>query len=235
MSSNSQPSLQLIVPDLFWPEPEDQEALKDLVCPALEKLLAKTNWRNGQLSGIQQPIHVSHESVLANAFMGYPELAFGPIRVSGEMSISADGLIYCVDPVHLRFHHEQVLLADPGAFALSTEETTQFIGDLNRDFADIGEFFAEHPERWYVRLHPNHGNLLANLPPLSAVAGRRLSGDALHMQSDAARKQFRHWQNEIQMWLHSHPLNETRLLGGKPAINGVWFWGGGHYLKWLSR
>jgi hypothetical protein len=31
----------------------------------------------------------------------------------------------------------------------------------------------------------------------------------------------------MQMVLHGHPENETREAAGKPAVNGVWLWGGG--------
>jgi hypothetical protein len=98
-------------------------------------------------------------------------------------------------------------------------------------FADIGQFFAPHPERWYVRLHPDHGAFTTTeLLPLSAVAGRRLQGETLHSQQGtenqiSCQRRVRQWQNEIQMWLHAHPLNELRLSAGKPAINGLWFWG----------
>jgi len=91
-----------------------------------------------------------------------------------------------------------------------------------RTFAGQGmEFFAPHPQRWYVRLDRLS---LMRTTPLSQVIG----GDvrkALPLGEDAA-----HWHqvfNEIQMLLHTHPLNEAREARGEPAINSVWFWGGG--------
>ena len=33
--------------------------------------------------------------------------------------------------------------------------------------------------------------------------------------------------NETQMLLHEHPVNQRRESRGEPAINSVWFWGGG--------
>src|SRR5439155_20021684 len=33
--------------------------------------------------------------------------------------------------------------------------------------------------------------------------------------------------NESQMVLHSHAVNEAREARGEPAVNSVWFWGGG--------
>ncbi len=38
----------------------------------------------------------------------------------------------------------------------------------------------------------------------------------------------------IQMWLHDHPLNETRRQRGEPTVNGFWIWGGGPELEPFS-
>ncbi|MPN46698.1 hypothetical protein SDC9_194295 [bioreactor metagenome] len=35
------------------------------------------------------------------------------------------------------------------------------------------------------------------------------------------------WLNEVQMFLHGHPVNARRQAEGKPAINSLWLWGGG--------
>lgn len=36
---------------------------------------------------------------------------------------------------------------------------------------------------------------------------------------------LRRLMTEIQMWLHTHPLNESRLRRGEPPVNGLWLWG----------
>jgi hypothetical protein len=33
--------------------------------------------------------------------------------------------------------------------------------------------------------------------------------------------------NEIQMFMHQHPVNQQRIQRGLVAINSLWFWGGG--------
>jgi hypothetical protein len=35
------------------------------------------------------------------------------------------------------------------------------------------------------------------------------------------------WLNEVQMFLHGHPVNEAREACGKPVVNSLWLWGGG--------
>ncbi len=44
-------------------------------------------------------------------------------------------------------------------------------------------------------------------------------------------KQYLPWYkllNEIQMFMHQHPVNQRRVQHGLLAINSLWFWGGGH-------
>jgi hypothetical protein len=93
---------------------------------------------------------------------------------------------------------------------------------LNVHFAGQGmEFFAPHPQRWYVRLDVLP---LMRTTPLSQVIG----GDVRRMLptgEEAAR--WHQLFNEIQMLLHGHPLNEARESRGESIINSVWFWGGG--------
>ena len=43
----------------------------------------------------------------------------------------------------------------------------------------------------------------------------------------ASASEWRKLFNEAQMLLHEQPLNLAREARGEPAINGVWFWGGG--------
>jgi hypothetical protein len=121
--------------------------------------------------------------------------------------------------VHLRFHHERIILADAGAFDLDVGEAQEIVASLNRDFADIGQFHVADARRWYLRLNAtvNH-----NSEPISKMAGRRIDGELTDKNGPLTR-----WLNEVQMVLHLHPVNERRQTHGKPAINSLWLWGGG--------
>ena len=45
--------------------------------------------------------------------------------------------------------------------------------------------------------------------------------------ASAGKVKWRAVQNESQMLLFNHPVNDARQQSGKPVISGVWFWGGG--------
>ena len=203
--------LTLLVPELIWPEPADQLALGKLAAPGLETLLAR-----GSLT--RRPRRV-FENVLAREF-GLDTAPFGALRLLGEGNVAArDGHWLCADPVHLRFHHERIILADASAFDVEPGEAQQLVSALNTEFADIGEFHIATAQRWYLRLknpvdHPS--------APLSAVAGRLVDSELSDKNATLTR-----WMNEVQMFLHGHPVNERRQNKGQPVINSLWLWGNG--------
>jgi len=203
--------LTLLVPELIWPEPADQFTLGKLSAPGLEWLLARSGFERGP----RRPF----ETVLADCF-GLAGAACGPLRLLGEGSDDArSGHWLCADPVHLRFHQERIILADAGAFDLADDEAQGIVESLNAEFADIGRFHVASSRRWYLRL-----NVATDHPvePLSAVAGRRVDGELGGSALPLTR-----WLNEVQMFLHGHPVNERRQAAGQPAINSLWLWGGG--------
>lgn len=203
--------LTLLVPELIWPEPADQHALGKLAAPSCEWLLARAR-------PARQPRR-PFETALAACF-GLAEAPCGPLRLLGEGDDEArSGHWLCADPVHLRLYQERIVLADASAFDLAADEAAAIVAGLNETFADIGEFRAASAGRWYLGLktpvdHP--------APPLSAVAGRRVNGDL-----DGNALPLTRWLNEVQMFLHTHPLNARREQAGQPAINSLWLWGGG--------
>lgn len=205
----------LLIPELIWPEPDDQLTLGNFQPPALSWLLAHAH--------LNQHARRSFELALADAFGLTTENGQAPLaalRRLGDGHANAQTAHWlCAEPVHLRFHHERIVLADAGAFDLDIEESQALIADLNQQFADIGEFVLADAKRWYLRLHQpvEHAVL-----PISAMAGRRIDGDLPKGDPTLTR-----WLNEVQMFLHGHPVNEARQGQGKPAINSIWLWGGG--------
>jgi hypothetical protein len=206
-------SVHLLIPDLFLPKDFAAEVCAGLSLPALEKMLGRGH------SEILDPD--SLEDMLCKLF-DIPSRGDAPIAaVSAAFDGLAAGYWLRADPVHLRLQRNQMLLLAHSE--ISAEEAGQMCASLNEHFAGQGmEFFAPHPQRWYVRLD--------SLPdirtrPISQVIG----GDvrkALPTGADAA-----HWHrvfNEIQMLLFAHPFNESRDERGELTINSVWLWGTGH-------
>jgi hypothetical protein len=124
------------------------------------------------------------------------------------------------DPVHLSVGRDSLVL-EGAALDLSRSEAEALAGTLNRHFRELLVLHPLHPERWYIRL-PGAPEL--DTTPPSAARGSAIA-DALPQGADAMR--LRALMNEVQMLLHEHPVNAEREARGVPAINSVWFWGGG--------
>ena len=204
-------SVHLIIPDLFLPKSFAAEVGAGLSLPALEKLL-----RRGQS---ERPEAVSLEQLLCGSF-GVPFQDEAPIApISAAFDGLAAGCWMRADPVNLNLQRDQLMMS---AVQTGSGEAAALSASLNQHFAGQGlEFFAPHPQRWYVRL--------SELPrirttPLSQALGGDVRG-VLPGGAEAAR--WHQLFNEIQMLLHAHPLNEAREARGEPTINSVWFWGGG--------
>ncbi len=204
--------LTLLVPELIWPEPADQLTLGKLALPGLA-------WLTGRSQLDRHPKR-AFEAALAAQF-GLDDAPFGALRLLGEPGspMVIDGEWLCADPVHLRFHHERIVLADAGAFDLDLDEAQALTAALNTEFADLGEFHVADARRWYLRTRLTVNRKFA---PISQIAGKRLDGE---LESEA--NPLRRWLNEIQMFLHGHPVNAAREAAGKPAVNSLWLWGPG--------
>jgi hypothetical protein len=125
------------------------------------------------------------------------------------------------DPVHLRATLRDVFLEPPGTLGLAQQEADALARDIGRHFQDRGwNLMAVRPERWYLQAPP--AQLLTH--PTHEVAGRNVY--AFLAAGDDA-KNWRSTWNELQMFLHRHPVNERRDNEGRLTVNSLWFWGGG--------
>lgn len=204
--------LTLLVPELIWPEPNDQLTLGKLAAPGFEWLATR--------AAFERQARVAFETALARQF-SLDNAPFGALRLRGEAASqpAGDDHWLCADPVHLRFHHERIILADAGAFDLEEDEAYAIVASLNTEFADIGQFHVSTARRWYLRLNTPVDH---HAEPISTIAGRRLDNELTDKNGVLTR-----WLNEVQMYLHGHPVNERRQAAGKPPVNSLWLWGGG--------
>ena len=123
------------------------------------------------------------------------------------------------DPVHLRVSRDSLGLTD--TFEVSRAESEALVETLNRHFGPTMLFYPMRPARWYVRLEK-----APDMQTTPAAAARGLAVDeTLPSGPDAVR--FHALMNEAQMLLHEHPVNAGREARAEPALNSVWFWGGG--------
>lgn len=208
----------LLLPDLFLPRAIHGDAYRDLHLPALERLLSRSD--SATLPG------QGFEAWLCQTFgvAPQPDWPVAALTLAVDRGGDSDGGYWLrADPVHLRATRDHVLLSDASVLSMRPEEADTLVAALNAYFADdTRQFFALHPQRWYLRLnaHPQ----IATRTLLEAI------GKDIHPLLPAG-PQALFWHrmgNEIQMLLHAHTVNEARAERGEPTINSVWLWGGGH-------
>ena len=210
--------LTLLIPELIWPEPGDTATLGDLVCPALGTLLARSKYRRISDKANEG---ATFDAAVARCFGLTRNVPFAPLRLLGEGGEPGEHHWACADPVHLKFHHERLILAEGAAIDVSAQEAGELTTALNRYFGDIGQFSAAAPDRWYLQLVEEAD---FQTPPLSAMAGRRIEQQ---LPEESRTAWLRKLLNEAQMVLHSHASNEARADAGKMTINSLWLWGPG--------
>jgi len=211
----------LLVPDLFWPDRDFPDIYRGLAAPALERLLGK-----GRRQTADGPAGAQSAEEWLSARFGVErqgDLPAAPFCLLADGGEPGKHHWLRADPVHLRLEGNRLMLADSSAFSVSPQEAERLAASLNAHFANDGlVFYPLRPERWYLRIERVPA---LETTPLAQAAGRSI--DSL-LPRGADSPAWRAHLNDIQMLLHSHPVNEARESAGEPPINSVWLWGGGH-------
>ncbi|MES2957704.1 MAG: hypothetical protein V4792_05920 [Pseudomonadota bacterium] len=201
-------------------------ALQSMATPTLERLLARwavTQRDDADASTLSPP----HERALARAF-GWSG-ADGCLPWASHHA-AADGVAVgaqawgLLTPTHWRIGSDGVHLADPEALALSDADSRALFDALQPLFASEGYTLAWGAAlRWYAAHASLQGLATASL---DRVIGRNI--DAWIPRQPQARP-LRRLQNEAQMLLHGHPLNEAREAAGQLPVNSFWLSGCGAF------
>jgi|APFre7841882724_1041349.scaffolds.fasta_scaffold00225_6 hypothetical protein len=209
-------NVHLVLPDLFWPQPQGGGAYAGLDLPALEIVFGRGRRTARDAASLEHWLAERYGLSLEG------ELPVAPYALLGEDADPGTSGWLRVDPCHLRLGIDQLVLADAATFALDTAEADALVAALNAHFAADGiALRAPHPERWYATMEP-----LPAMETTPLAAARAQSVDPLLPRGRDARA----WHarlNELQMVLHAHPVNEAREARGAPAVNSVWAWGAG--------
>lgn len=158
---------------------------------------------------------------LASMF-GLESIAAAPFMRLTDGGAPDAGYWLQADPVHLAPDRDQLVLMPPALLEISKEETQA----LAKAFAA-----TYGAEGWHLEFpHPGRGYLRAPKPldvrthdPEPFVGGPVLAA----MPTGPGGRGLKQLMNETQMLFHTHPVNSAREEAGRPAINSLWFWGGG--------
>jgi hypothetical protein len=216
--------VHLLVPFAVASAPGCAAALNTLALPQLEKLLARLA-PGSEDAGDEDTLSMPHERVLARACgLAAPDgcipWAAWQLAQSGR---NPQGAAWAwITPCHWRVGSDHVAMGNPHDLQLATADSQALLDAMRPYFAQDGiSLEYDAPTRWLAS-----GEVFRALPTasLERVIGRTID-DWMPRASEA--KTLRRLQQEMQMLLYTHEVNEARERGGLLPINSFWASGTG--------
>ena len=194
--------------------------LGDLALPALAELLGLLKAAGPALGSDEYSLDTPFELALAQLRGARP----GPVPLAGWLA-AAQGLDSSaawalLTPIHLSAGSDAVTALAPETLNLDAAESRAFFDSL-AELWPAAEGWQAHwlrPTQWLLA-HESFKDLAT--ASLDRVVQRNVDS----WKPEARR--LRTLQNELQMLLHRHPLNEAREAHGALALNSVWISGCG--------
>jgi hypothetical protein len=200
------------------------QALRTLALPQLEKLLARLAHLRTD-TGDEHTLSLPHERVLAREY-GLPAAdglipwAAWQVAESGGDPLSA--ACAWITPCHWRVGTDHVAMGHPQELQLDARESQALLAAMRPFFEEDGIILDyQAPTVWLAR-----GEIFRDLATasLDRVAGRVIDE---WMPRAAQAKTVRRLQQEMQMLLYTHEVNEERVRGGLLPVNSFWVSGTG--------
>lgn len=122
---------------------------------------------------------------------------------------------------HWSMGREHASLSDPQSLHISEQESGDLLRTMRPYFESEGiALQAARPGHWLGR-----GEIFNQATAsLDRVIARNVDP---WLPSGPSARLLRRLQNEMQMLLYTHPVNQARAERGEPAINSLWFSGSG--------
>jgi hypothetical protein len=216
--------VHLLIPFASCPAEDCRQALRALALPHLEKLLARLAPGEAEAGG-ELTLSMPHERVLARG-IGLPAedgripWAAWQVREAGR-DPGREAWAF-ITPCHWRVGSGHVAMDHPHNLQLAPQESTALLAAMQPYFEADGialEYGA--PTQWLAR-----GEVFRDLPAasLDRVVGRGIDE---WMPRTAQAGPLRRLQQEMQMLLYTHEVNEERTRGGLQPVNSFWISGAG--------
>jgi hypothetical protein len=218
--------MHLLIPFAASLSDSGQAAFAELRLPSLEELLGRLQPAS-RLEGDEYRLSMPHERVLALALGwkgddGALPWAARTAAIDGVDTGRGSKPWGLVSPVHWQLGREHLTMGDPEDLELDAQESRAFFEAVQPLLRSEGWVFVwRAPTRWYVA----HDSL-AGLPTASLDRAIGRNPD-FWMPDHPAARTVKRLQSEVQMLLHTHPLNDAREAAGKLPLNSFWLSGCG--------
>ena len=155
------------------------------------------------------------------------ENASAPLELQSHgVSVQPDTCIARIEPIHIHAARDHLVLTSTQILDIQASEADALFDSVKDIFAEMSTaIHRSKPHKWFIESPA--------LKTLSTVSTAQAEGRNIDhwMPSDTSlegvARQWRKWQNEIQMIWFNHPVNEARQAEGMLSINSVWISGNG--------
>jgi hypothetical protein len=154
----------------------------------------------------------------------FPQQSWPPIAA---ITALADGLAtknywLRADPVSLRVDLVHIYMLGNSQLSLHVDEVEQLAAMLNQHLAQENlHLYTPHPLRWYLQC-PKLPDIETHNP--EEIFGRTIAD---YFPQGAERNYWLTLLTELQMLLHTAPINQQRAARGVAKIDALWLWGAG--------
>jgi 2,3-bisphosphoglycerate-independent phosphoglycerate mutase len=182
------------------------------------------------VSGLLETIPQGMEpgSDVANlSIMGYNPKEYYSGR--GPLEAASIGADLSVNDVAFRCNlitQKDGLLEDFTADHISTNEASEIIESLNKDYGHYGHFYLGTSYRHLFVLRDKDSSRLKSTPPHDVV-GEPVSDHMLKPEEDEIAKKLNSLMTNSIEKLNKHPLNQKRINNQHKPANMIWLWGQG--------
>ncbi len=216
--------LHLIVPFASAAGLEEAQAGVAGSLPHLRRLLARLQ-PGPVLAGVADDLSPPHERALAQA--AGLTVADGTLPwAAWELALSGhapgDAAWAWITPCHWHVAQDHILMHPTGTLQLDEASSRALLAAVSPYFLEDGIALSYvAPTRWRARGEVFRGLACASL---DRVSGRRVDD---WLPRAAAARPLRRLQQEMQMLLYTHPVNEARESAGLRPVNSFWVSGAG--------
>lgn len=215
--------MHLVIPFAASEDPASRQVWRGLQLPQLQQLLRRLR-PLPQHPATPAALALPHEQVQALE-LGLDPLAPAWAALRAQqlgLAAAADAAWAFVTPCHWQVGQAQVTLLAPEELALAEDESRALLAAMQPFFAEDGiTLLYDTPTRWLA-----HGEVFRGLA--SAAPERAVGRDVAPWLP--ASPLLRRLQNEMQMLLYTHAVNEARSARRALAVNSFWLSGSGALL-----
>lgn len=212
------------------PGPQCRQAMAGLQLKHLDELLSLVQV-SPLLQSDAQALTPLHERLMCSADgRGYSD-GLMPWAARQAQTLGLTGLHGTsgwarITPCHWTVHADHVHMDDPASLALTSQDHDALWKSMEPYFSEDGITLFAHSHESKGRYWLAHGAVLRELPTasLDRVASQKVDP---WMPRQAQAKLLRKLQNEMQMLLYHHPINDERERFKLPSVNSFWVSGTG--------